>query len=162
MGSYRSFIPKFAQVAWPLHELTLGENAGKKKAAIMHGMTGVSGPLMTWSTCTLQCLFLPMLISKDLFSSILTCLWVWLGGCPLPDSWWLYWCHHHTMLVGVWQRLNLTNPAHKLEFLTLKWAVVEKFHKYLYRLTFDVYTDNNPLTYVSNRQPSWMLQVTHG
>ena len=22
-------------------------------------------------------------------------------------------------------------PAHKLEFLTLKWAIVEKFHKYL-------------------------------
>ena len=39
-------------------------------------------------------------------------------------------------------------PAHKLEFLTLKWAVIEKFHKYLYGLAFDVYTDNNPLTYV--------------
>ena len=31
---YCRFIPKFMQVAWPLHELTLGENAGKKKAAI--------------------------------------------------------------------------------------------------------------------------------
>ena len=39
-------------------------------------------------------------------------------------------------------------PAHKLEFLTFKWAVVEKFHKYLYELTFDMYTDNNPLTYL--------------
>ena len=39
-------------------------------------------------------------------------------------------------------------PAHKLEFLTLKWAVVEKFHKYLYGSTFDVHTNNNPLTYV--------------
>ena len=39
-------------------------------------------------------------------------------------------------------------PAHKLEFITLKWAVVKKFHKYIYELTFDVYTDNNPLTYV--------------
>ena len=34
-------------------------------------------------------------------------------------------------------------PAHKLEFLTLKWAVVEKFHEYLYGLTFDVHMDNN-------------------
>ena len=34
MGCYHQFIPKFTQVAWPLHELTLGENAGKKKAAI--------------------------------------------------------------------------------------------------------------------------------
>ena len=39
-------------------------------------------------------------------------------------------------------------PAHKLEFLTLKWAVVKKFHGYLYGSTFDVYTDNNPFTYV--------------
>ena len=39
-------------------------------------------------------------------------------------------------------------PAHKLEFLTLKWAVVKKFHEYLYGLTFHVYTDNNPLTYI--------------
>ena len=39
-------------------------------------------------------------------------------------------------------------PAHKLEFLTLKWEVVEKFYKYLYGSTFDVYTDNNPLTYI--------------
>ena len=38
--------------------------------------------------------------------------------------------------------------AHKLEFLALKWAVTEKFHEYLYGGNFDVYTDNNPLTYV--------------
>ena len=35
-------------------------------------------------------------------------------------------------------------PAHKLEFLAFKWAVVKKFHGFLYGLTFDVYTDNNP------------------
>ena len=40
-------------------------------------------------------------------------------------------------------------PAHKLEFLALKWAVCVKFHEYLYgSKTFEVYTDNNPLTYV--------------
>ena len=40
-------------------------------------------------------------------------------------------------------------PAHKLEFLVLKWAICEKFHEYLYGNTpFEVYTDNNPLTYV--------------
>ena len=39
-------------------------------------------------------------------------------------------------------------PAHKLEFLTLKWAVVEKFHEYLYGSAFNIHTDNNPLTYV--------------
>ena len=39
-------------------------------------------------------------------------------------------------------------PAHKLEFLCLKWAVTEKFHDYLYGNQFQVLTDNNPLTYV--------------
>ena len=38
--------------------------------------------------------------------------------------------------------------AHKLEFLALKWSVTERFHEYLYGGKFDVYTDNNPLTYV--------------
>ena len=44
-----------------------------------------------------------------------------------------------------------TYPIHKLEFIALKWVVVKKFHKYLYGLTFDVYTDNNPLTYMLTR-----------
>ena len=40
-------------------------------------------------------------------------------------------------------------PAHNLEFLALKWAICEKFHEYLCGSTpFEVYTDNNPLTYV--------------
>ena len=39
-------------------------------------------------------------------------------------------------------------PANKLEFLALKWAVTDHFHEYLYRSKFDVYTDNNPLTYI--------------
>uniref|UniRef100_A0AAR2JKB7 Gypsy retrotransposon integrase-like protein 1 n=1 Tax=Pygocentrus nattereri TaxID=42514 RepID=A0AAR2JKB7_PYGNA len=39
-------------------------------------------------------------------------------------------------------------PAHKLEFLALKWAVTEKFNDYLYGSNFTVITDSNPLTYI--------------
>lgn len=39
-------------------------------------------------------------------------------------------------------------PAHKLEFLALKWAVTEKFSDYLYGASFTVVTDSNPLTYI--------------
>ena len=39
-------------------------------------------------------------------------------------------------------------PAHKLEFLAMKWAITDKFHDYLYGVNFEVVTDNNPLTYV--------------
>ena len=40
-------------------------------------------------------------------------------------------------------------PAHKSEFLCLKWALCDKFHDFLYGNTFVVRTDNNPLTYVT-------------
>ncbi|XP_024120340.2 uncharacterized protein LOC112141437 [Oryzias melastigma] len=39
-------------------------------------------------------------------------------------------------------------PAHKLEFLALKWSVTEKFSDYLYGNHFSVVTDSNPLTYI--------------
>ena len=38
--------------------------------------------------------------------------------------------------------------THRLEFLALKWAITEKFKDYLYGGTFEVFTDNNPLTYI--------------
>ena len=38
--------------------------------------------------------------------------------------------------------------THKLEFLALKWSIMERFHEYLYGGHFEVYTDNNPLTYI--------------
>ena len=40
-------------------------------------------------------------------------------------------------------------PAHKLEFLALKWAITDKFRDYLYAARgTKVMTDNNPLTYI--------------
>ena len=48
-------------------------------------------------------------------------------------------------------------PAHKLEFLAVKWAVCEKFHDYLYGGKFEVVTDINPLIYVTT---SAKLDVT--
>ena len=38
--------------------------------------------------------------------------------------------------------------AHKLEFLALKWSVMERFHEYLYGGHFEVYMVNNLLTYI--------------
>ena len=32
--------------------------------------------------------------------------------------------------------------------MALKWAITDRFHEYLYGGTFDVYTENNPLTYI--------------
>ena len=41
-------------------------------------------------------------------------------------------------------------PAHKLEFLALKWAVTDKLRDYLLGSQFTVLTDNNPLLYVTS------------
>ena len=38
--------------------------------------------------------------------------------------------------------------AHKLKFLALKWSVTERFHEYLHGGEFEVYIDNNMLTYI--------------
>lgn len=40
------------------------------------------------------------------------------------------------------------NLTYTLEFLALKWAVVDKLKELLYGTEFVVKTDNNPLTYV--------------
>ena len=40
--------------------------------------------------------------------------------------------------------------THNLEFLALKWSITERFNEYLYGRHFEVYTDNNPLTYIFN------------
>ena len=39
-------------------------------------------------------------------------------------------------------------PAHKLEFLALKWAITDRVHEYLYGAEFQVFTDSNPLPYI--------------
>lgn len=44
---------------------------------------------------------------------------------------------------------NIKNySSRKLELLTLRWAVTEKFKDYLAGSKFTVLTDNNPLTYL--------------
>ena len=52
------------------------------------------------------------------------------------------------MPVGLLSSSERNYPAHKLEFLALKWPITDQFHEYLYGGEFEVYTDNNPLTYI--------------
>ena len=46
MGYYHRFIPKFVQVAYPLHELTSGEMQARKRLPLS-GTVGVNRLLMT-------------------------------------------------------------------------------------------------------------------
>ena len=146
MGYYCQFIPKFAQVAQPLHELTFGKNAGKKWVAITWNNR------CQWSFNDLKSLYTmtlifsyanftrPFQLNTDAFQSGLGVV--------------LYQTHDdRTDAIIAYTSRSLTKAethysAPKLDFLTLKWAVVEKFHEYLYGSTFNIYTDNNPLMYI--------------
>ena len=145
-GYYHQFIPKFIHVAWPLHELTLGENACKKKAAIQWN----SKYQQAFDDLKRLCTTTPILAYADFTQPFK----LHTDACGSGLGAVLYQTHvDGTDAIIAYASRSLSKAeshytAHKLEFLTLKWAVVKKFHEYLYGLTFDVYTDNNPLTYM--------------
>ena len=143
---YRKFIYKYAQVARPLNELISGENAKFKRKKV------------NWDEkCQLAfdklkeiCSETPILAYPDYhreFRLNTDASELGLGAV-------LYQLQEDGVerVIGFASRaLNKAErnyDAHRLEFLALKWAVTEKFHEYLYGGNFNVYTDNNPLTYV--------------
>ena len=146
MGYYCRLIPKFVQMACSLHELTSGENAGKKKVAIEWG----SRCQQAFGDLIKLCTTAPILAYTD-FSKPFK---LHTDACGMGLGAVLYQTREGgTEAVIVYARWSLSKaeshyPAHKLEFLTLKWAVVKKFHEYLYGLTSNVHMGNNLLTYV--------------
>ena len=146
MAYYWQFIPKFVQAAQPLHELTSGENAGKKNTAIWwnNRCQQAFDDLKRLCTTTPILAYVAFIQPFKLHANVC--------GSGLGAV--LYQTHNNgTDAVIAYANRSLTKakshyPAHNLEFLALRWVVVEKFHKYLYGSTFDIYTDNNPLTYI--------------
>ena len=146
MGYYCRFISKFVQVAWPLHELTSGENVGKKNAAIEWD----SRCQQAFNDLKKLCTMAPILVYANFtkpFKLHTDVCGTGLGAVLYQTQ------EDGTEAVIAYTSRSLSKAkshywASKLEFLTFKWEVVEKFHKYLYGSTFDVHTDNNPLTYV--------------
>ena len=134
------------QVAHPLHKLTSGENVGKKKAAIKWDTRGQQAFDDLKTLCTMAPILAYANFTK-LFKLHTDACGTGLGAVLYQTR------EDGTKAVTAYASRSLSKaeshyPAHKLEFLALKWAVVRKFHEYLYGSTFDVYTDNIPLTYV--------------
>ena len=121
------------QVAWPLHELTSGENAGKKKAAIWWD----NRCQQAFDDLKRLCTTAPILAYMDFTQPFK----LHTDACGSGLGAVLYQTHEDGIdTVIAYASRSLTKakshyPAHKLEFLALKWAVVEKFHEYLYGLT---------------------------
>ena len=142
MGYYCQFIPEFRQVAQPLKELTSVEKAGKKKAAIKWD----SRCQQAFDDLKRLCTMAPILAYAEFTKPFK----LHTDACGSGLGAVLYQiCEDGTDAVIAYASQSLSKaeahyPAHKLEFLTLKWAVAKKFHKYLYGSTFLVYTEKKP------------------
>ena len=150
VGYYRRFIRNFSKIAKPIREVIPGlENQSKRSAkktfvewteaadsAFEHlKKLCISNPILAYPDYKL-----PFVLHTDSSSE-------GLGAV-------LYQKQNDKLRVIAYASRSVSKaeshyPAHKLEFLALKWAVCEKFHEYLYGSNlFEIYTDNNPLTYV--------------
>jgi transposase InsO family protein len=151
-GFYRRFVKDFSKIVKPMVDL-LGGNCGKKKS----GKKKKKSIPWRWGP-EQQCAFQeiirlltnpPVLAFADYslpFELHTDASTYGLGAV-------LYQQQGDQMRVVAYASRGLSRternyPAHKLEFLALKWAVTEKYHDYLYGNHCEVKTDNNPLTYV--------------
>jgi transposase InsO family protein len=145
---YRRFVQDFAKIAKPLHELLKGHenkrNVNKKTPLQMMEVALAAfnmlkeklttPPILAYADYTL-----PFEVHTD--ASVQG-----LGAI-------LYQQQNNVLRVIAYASRSLKGgevnyPAHKLEFLALKWAVCDKFHDYLYGHRFEVLTDSNPMSYV--------------
>ena len=152
VGFYRRFMPDFAQTARPLHNL-LGGTGKKRRGKIK----AKPQPVFHWgdeqqtafTKLVGLCCSAPVLAYADFHRPFVVHTDASLAGlgavlCQEYDG-------KARPVAYASRSLSVSErnyPAHKLEFLAMKWAIVDKFHDYLYGNDFVVMTDNNPLTYI--------------
>lgn len=154
-GYYRRFVKDFSKIARPLNDLLVGHSTsgkkpkdGKKKSTPTPFKWG-DAQQDAFDTLKEALTAPPVLAYADYrlpFKLHTDASGTGLGAV-------LYQCQEGVDRVVAYASRSLKTserkyPAHKLEFLALKWAICEKFHDYLYGSKFDAITDNNPLTYV--------------
>ena len=155
-GYYRRFVKDYAKLVKPLNDLLIGhptnkqalQNQKKKKKKSIPWQWGESQQA-AFDMLKLKLSTPPVLAYADFSKSFVIHTDASREGLGAV----LYQEHNGIERVIAYASRGLRNsernyPAHKLEFLCLKWAVSEKFHDYLYGNQFLVCTDNNPLTYV--------------
>ena len=148
MSYYRRFIPNFSKVVKPLNTLLQnleGTSNQKKKFKVNWG------PEQQEAFETLQrlCTEAPILAYADFKTPFILHTDATSDGLEAV----LYQNQDNQRRVIAYASRSLSPskrnyPVHKLEFLAFKLAITDKFHEYLYGAEFQVFTDNNPLTYV--------------
>ncbi|XP_037831364.1 uncharacterized protein LOC119616983 isoform X3 [Kryptolebias marmoratus] len=160
-GYYRRFIKDYAAIVKPLNELTRGYPPARSPAKLKKPEGKYSDPKQSfgdkWTSC--QQIAFETVISKLTTAPVLGFANPQLPYILHTDASTnglgavLYQEQEGKLRVIAYASRGLSvseskYPAHKLEFLALKWSVTEKFHDYLYGTNFTVVTDSNPLTYV--------------
>ena len=150
VGYYRRFIKGFSQIAKPLYQLTKGLESQTKKTAKKTFIKWGEKEKESFKTLKEACTTAPILAYPDYslpFILHTDSSTDGLGAVLYQKQ------EEGTRVIAYASRALTASEAnyapHKLEFLALKWAVTDKFKEYLYRGNwFEVYTDNNPLTYI--------------
>ena len=154
---YRRFVPKFAQVAGPLHKLVVKLGNGGKAKSIRTRIKELwnddcqqsfdklkdlltSAPILAYPDYNK-----PFLLETDASEE-------GLGAVLSQEQ------DGKVKVIAYASRglrageRNMDNySSRKLELLALKWAVCDKFREHLLGSKFVVYTDNNPLTYLQSK-----------
>ena len=150
VGYYRRFIKNFSKITKPIREVITGLENQSKRAAKKTYIEWSDAADTAFEQLKAMCVSTPILAYPNYqlpFTLHTDSSTDGLGAV-------LYQKQDGKMRVIAYASRSVSKaeanyPAHKLEFLALKWAVCEKFHEYLYgSKPFEVFTDNNPLTYV--------------
>ena len=150
VGYYRRFIKNFSRITKPIREVITGLENQSKRAAKKTYIEWSDAADTAFEHLKAMCVSTPILAYPNYqlpFTLHTDSSTDGLGAV-------LYQKQDGKMRVIAYASRSVSKaeanyPAHKLEFLALKWAVCEKFHEYLYgSKPFEVFTDNNPLTYV--------------
>ena len=146
IGHYRWFIKGFAWIAQPFNEHLAGEGARRKSEWVSLSKEALeafwalkqacmNSPVLAFANYTKD-FSLEMDASKEGLGAVLS--------QKQEDG------QFHSMAFGSQALTAHEKNYHstKLEFLALKWAIMEHFKEYLLYQPFLVKTDNNPLTYI--------------
>ena len=141
----KKFIKDYSKIARPLYNLISGDNAKRRTNPVEWSDEAERA----FQTLIDKCTQAPILAYADF--SLPFELHIDASGIGLGAV--LYQTQEGKKRVTAYASRTLSQsearyPAHKLEFLALKWALKDQFYEYLYGNSFEVYTDNNPLTYV--------------
>lgn len=149
-GFYRRFVEGYSKIAEPLHRLLRGDKKDKKsKKRTTPPWTWGEPQQQAFETLITRLTSSPVLAYADFNLPYIIhtdASGYGLGGVLLQHQ------DGQDRVIAYasrsLSRAERNYPAHKREFLALKWCVCDKFHDYLYGSKFEVKTDNNPLTYI--------------